>query len=172
MKIIESDRVYLRHILKEDVNKQYLGWMKDPDVTLYLQSQVLGIADLQEYVDGCINSEKVLMFAVVAKDSDIHIGNVKLDLDDRNKRATFGIMIGNKAYWNKGYGTETTKLTLEYCINILHYRRINLTVNSHNKSAIKIYKKLGFIEEGIFRKALLFRGNFVDEYFMTYKNYE
>ena len=32
------------------------------------------------------------------------------NLDQRNRSSEFGIMIGDKSYWNKGYGTEAVRL--------------------------------------------------------------
>lgn len=78
-----------------------------------------------------------------------------MDLDQVNRTAEVGIFIGNKEYWNKGYGEEALRLLLDYAFRFLNLRSIMLTVYAFNKCAYNCYKKVGFKEIGVRRKALL-----------------
>ncbi|MCY6369704.1 GNAT family N-acetyltransferase [Clostridium ganghwense] len=44
--------------------------------------------------------------------------------------------------------------------------RLELTVITHNESAIHLYKKMGFKIEGTKEKSLIVNGQYVDEYYM------
>lgn len=57
--------------------------------------------------------------------------------------------------WGRGYGSEATKLMLEYGFKNLKLHRIQLIVLDLNERAQQVYRKMGFVEEGIQREALL-----------------
>jgi putative acetyltransferase len=45
--------------------------------------------------------------------------------------------------------------------------RVELTVFADNERAIALYKKLGFVEEGLKKKAAIRNGQYEDEYLMA-----
>jgi len=65
----------------------------------------------------------------------------------------------------KGVGTKLFKQLISWAKDN-DITRLELTVMVHNKRAINLYKKIGFVIEGIKKKSLLIDGNYVDEYFM------
>ena len=71
-------------------------------------------------------------------------------------------MIGDRAYWNKGYGREVVKLLLDYGFHYLGARRIALTTHARNERAIRCYKACGFVEEGRPRKVIWIEGEYID----------
>jgi len=73
-----------------------------------------------------------------------------------------GIAIGEKAYWNKGYGQDATKLLLDYGFNLLNLNNIMLGVFSFNERAVNCYRKVGFKEIGRRRQARIIGGKKFD----------
>lgn len=61
-------------------------------------------------------------------------------------------------------GTELMKNALA-CVSPAK-KIVILAVDSKNKSAINLYKKLGFVRYGLLKKASLVNGKFVDNYLM------
>ena len=53
-------------------------------------------------------------------------------------------MIGNKDFWDRGYGTEAVRLLLRFGFLTLNLNNIRLTVHSFNERAIRCYEKCGF----------------------------
>ncbi|MBN9390677.1 MAG: GNAT family N-acetyltransferase [Chloroflexi bacterium] len=95
------------------------------------------------------------LFAVFALENLDLIGNCGLrDIDFRQGTATFGISIFHKDYWGKGYGTEATRLTLDYGFRFLNLHNIYLRVTGFNERAQKAYLKAGFKEIGRRREAV------------------
>ena len=73
------------------------------------------------------------------------IGTVSLrDIDHANRTATFGILIGEREEWGKGYGTETTRLMLDYAFSVLGLNNVMLTVFSQNERGLRAYRRAGF----------------------------
>lgn len=57
-------------------------------------------------------------------------------------------------YWGQGFGQESIKLLLPFAFWVLNLHRLSLTVFSYNTRAIQLYKRLGFVQEGIARQAI------------------
>ena len=88
-------------------------------------------------------------------------------IDWRNGASEFGIQIGDKSYWDQGYGTEAVRLLVKHGFESLNLHRIFLRVLETNPRAIRSYEKAGFIHEGIQRQAEFRNGQYVDVLMMS-----
>lgn len=77
-----------------------------------------------------------------------------------------GIGIGERALWDKGFGTDAMMVLLSFGFRELNLRRIALTVSDFNQRAIRSYEKAGFVLEGKVRGAILREGQRSDMVFM------
>lgn len=77
-----------------------------------------------------------------------------------------GIIIGDKDYWNHGYGREAINLLLDYAFRYWNVHRVGLETSSANPRAIHCYAACGFIEEGRLRQAEWQNGQYVDTVLM------
>jgi len=87
-------------------------------------------------------------------------------IDAVGRSAEFGIEIGEKDCWGKGYGTETTILMLDYGFNVRGLHNIMLTTYSYNERAIRAYTRAGFREFGRRRECNRLGGRVYDEVYM------
>ena len=122
---------------------KYASWLNDPEVNKYLETKEVTKSDLIIYIDEKNKSKDALLLGIFCKTSGNHIGNIKLE-PIKNRTATMGIMLGDREYWGKGYGYQASKLLIKYAFNDMQIDCINLGVVSTHKTAIKLYKKLGF----------------------------
>lgn len=81
--------------------------------------------------------------------------------------AVVGIMIGDKDYWGKGYGTDAMKALMNFVFNNMNISKIRLNVFSFNTRAIKCYEKCGFKVEGVLKNELFKDGKYYDEIIMS-----
>ncbi|MDF2880380.1 MAG: acetyltransferase, ribosomal protein N-acetylase [Clostridiaceae bacterium] len=81
--------------------------------------------------------------------------------------ATVGIMIGDKDYWSKGYGTDAMKVLMKFIFEEMNINKIRLGVFSFNIRAKKCYEKCGFQVEGILKDELFKEGKYYDEIIMS-----
>lgn len=83
-------------------------------------------------------------FAVDTLDGK-HIGNCSLyNVSETKSEAELGIMIGNRDYWNKGYGTDTVTTLINHIFGQTNLNRIYLKTLESNIRAQKSFQKCGF----------------------------
>ncbi len=68
------------------------------------------------------------------------------------------------SHWGNGYATEVAKRLIRFGFEILNLHRIEAGVATENKRSIKVLEKAGMTIEGIRRKILPIRGDWVDNY--------
>jgi len=146
----------------------YLQWMNDPEVTRGLgRSGPFTLEEEERWYERAASDGRGVTFTIYEVASGEPIGTCGLhDLNHLNGRATFGIAIGDKRYWNRGYGTEATRLTLDYAFNILPLRNVMLSVYSFNPRAQRAYEKAGFRVIGRRRGSVFLAGRQYDEILM------
>jgi RimJ/RimL family protein N-acetyltransferase len=152
----------------EDTDIDALFTLKnDPSIQAMLGGFSTGYtkADLATWVEFHRNAKDEALFMIVdGRDGrDRAIGHVGLyKLNHRIRSAEFAIVIGDKTAWGKGLGRAMTRFALEYGFDELNLRRIYLEVLATNERAVKLYRSLGFVEEGRLRQATWKSGKYVD----------
>lgn len=166
---LKGDKIILRPIEVSDANQEYLSWVNDQTITSGLVTGYFpqNLDQLSNYIKSTLN-RGVVFLAICDKSTNQHIGNIKLDsIDWIARTAEIGILLGNKAFWGKGIGTEAFHLLTDYGFTGLNLNKIWLTVFSNNPSAIKLYQKLGFIEEGVLKHHIFKNGEYLDKIYMA-----
>jgi ribosomal-protein-alanine N-acetyltransferase len=155
--------VYLRPLELDDA-ATILPWFNDPEVTRLIQRyRPITLAEEQEFLQRLRSSETDLALGIALRESDQLIGATGLHhIDARNRHASFGISIGEKQHWGKGYGTEATGLMMRYAFQTLNLNRLWLHVYEYNARAIRVYEKLGFRVEGRLRQDTFREGRYWD----------
>lgn len=152
--ILESDRLLLKPLGITHHSQIYVYWMNDPEVNKFLESG--GDYSLEKLYNFLIEVEQsnILFWAIHLKDSNKHIGNIKIDpINAKHRYGEYGIMMGDRTEWGKGYAKEASVLVINFCFSEeIDLRKVNLGVHSKNTAAVELYKKIGFIEEGRFKK--------------------
>jgi ribosomal-protein-alanine N-acetyltransferase len=147
----------------EFANDRYLSWLNDPEVNKYLEvPKQNNLADLKKYVQGTIDSN-VLFWAIVKKDDGKHIGNIKIDpINTKHGYGEYGILMGDRNEWGKGFAKEASKAIVDFCFNSLNLRKVNLGVVAANKAAVHMYAKLNFVTEGVYRHHVKLENEYCD----------
>jgi diamine N-acetyltransferase len=157
--------------VRRDVLPTWLRWENDFEVTR-TDGGKMGVMTrerLEALVDETLKSadDGALRFLVYERATMRPVGTTNLDgIDRHHRKAEFGICIGEKECWGKGYGTEATRLTLDYAFTVLGLHSVHLAVAAYNRPAIRCYLKAGFRETGRRREALRLGERFHDEVVM------
>jgi len=92
-----------------------------------------------------------------------YVGEVVLnELDRHNLSCNLRIALIGARVFGKGYGTEAIELVLDHAFATTPLHRISLGVFAFNERARHVYKKIGFVEEGVERDCLLWDGEWHD----------
>jgi diamine N-acetyltransferase len=182
--MIIGERIRFRAVERDDL-PTFVRWLNDPDVRQgILIHHPFSQAEEENWYDGMIKhpiDEHVMGIEVrlpieqageiSAQRGEEHwklIGSLAFtNIDWRNRSSEFGIMIGEKTYWNQGYGTEAVCLLIKHGFNTLNLNRIFLHVFENNSRAIRAYEKAGFVHEGRERQAEFKDGRYIDVLLMS-----
>ena len=166
-----GNHIRLRAVEREDLPR-FVEWFNDPEVRHGLMVYLpMSQAEEERWYEHMLERPPLERpFAVDARADDAwaHIGGCSLmDTDARSRRAELGIVIGNKAYWDRGFGTDVMRTLLRYGFETLNLHRIYLRVFETNPRAIKVYQRVGFTEEGRLRESHYLQGRYVDTLMMS-----
>ena len=143
---LESDRLFFKPLSQKHLSLDYVNWLNDIEVNAYLETG--GNYTLQLLADFLKEQEQkdILFWAIHIKDSDKHIGNIKIDpINYERNSGEYGILIGDKANWGKGYANEASNRIIKHCFEQLQLTEITLGVIESNTKAVSMYHKIGFI---------------------------
>lgn len=92
-----------------------------------------------------IEVNKQIMFNIFLCASSEMIGLCSISTEnERSDEGEIEIIIGEKCNRNKGYGTETINLLIEFSKSRLHLKKLKLRVLNENARAIQSYLNAGF----------------------------
>jgi len=164
---ILGERIYVRPLTPEDASLEYCTWLNDPEVNYYLETRKATLEEVRAYIQKQIDNPNSIFFGIFDKGTDKHIGNIKLEpIDWGKKKTVFGILIGDKAYWGKGIGTEATKLAVDIAFGSLGMEEVELGVIGENKRAQRVFEKAGFRAVELQKKAMNHDGMLFDKIIM------
>lgn len=148
---IISPRLLLRCLEQDDASANYLAWLRDPDVTRYLEVRFAehSIESLRRYIVTVNDSDDTLLLGIFLREGEQHIGNVKLGpIHPIHRRADMGLLIGEKAEWGKGYASEAIVAVADYAFAQLGLAKLTAGCYGNNEGSWRAFLKAGFVEEG------------------------
>jgi ribosomal-protein-alanine N-acetyltransferase len=146
-----GNHVALRSLSVEDATEEYLGWMRDREVTQYLESRYAdhSIESIREFIELHRNRVDTLLVAIVERETGRHVGNVKVGpLSPHHGTADLGLLIGDRSVWGRGYGREAISLATELAFERLGARKLTASCYSGNSGSAAAFRRAGWIEEG------------------------
>lgn len=151
------------------LQKKYLEKLRqlrnDADTAYYLTSiiPVNEVAQLDWFKS--ISKDPTKLYMSILNKKNAFVGVVRMDEWDKvNRSIRIGIDIMPKMR-KKGIATTAYSLLLSYLFKSLSVHRIWLLVVSYNNAALRLYKKIGFKEEGRMRDAI-YRDNKFNDYIL------
>jgi len=145
--MIVGGKTKLREKRLADAADDYV-WQTDPKLA-ELDAAPLLIISFQQYLSSYASelrypSSTRYRFAIETLDGE-HIGNCTYyDINESRGEAELGIMIGNRNYWDKGYGVDAVTTLANYIFQRTKLNRIYLKTLVSNTRAQKCFAKCGF----------------------------
>lgn len=159
--------MHLRPITLNDT-ANIVRWRNSPSVLrFFLQRDPITAETHKKWIETMVDTGRVAQFIIV-DDGGRDVGSTYLrDIDRHNRKAEFGIFIGEDSARGQGLGTAACREILRHGFLELGLHRIMLRVLSTNAAAIRSYCKVGFREEGVLRDDAYFDGGFHDVLLMS-----
>jgi RimJ/RimL family protein N-acetyltransferase len=153
--ILTGSKVRLRPKSLQDAINDY-SWRKDSELCRLDATQTISSSFeefMKYYAEKPAYPSRACQFAVETFDGK-HIGNCSyFNIDEIRLEAELGIMIGDRAYWNQGYGADVIKTSVNHFFWEIGLKRIHLKTLDWNIRAHKCFEKCGFTACGHLSRA-------------------
>lgn len=168
--MIPGEKVRLRPIERDDLPR-FVEWFGDPEVRRHLALYLpFSLAQEERWFEGLLERlerQETVTLAIETTDG-MHIGNIGLhNINWKDRNAELGVVIGEKGYWDQGYGGDAIRTMLKLAFGEMNLHRVFLRVDADNNRGIRCYEKAGFQQEGTFRDAVFKTGTYYDQHVMS-----
>lgn len=167
--MFKGEKVLLREYREGDIQKA-TEMFNDAETRTYIGSGPFPASIWQEekFIKGQdFMSRDSYNYAIETLEDGEYIGGCGINKMNWTARvAEVGIMIGDKAYWGQGYGTDAMKVLIRIIFEYLNMNKISLYLFSYNKRAQASYEKCGFVVEGVLRQEQYAKGGYHDQIYM------
>lgn len=150
--------------LRAEDSATLLAWINDRELVV-LNAPFRPVTEAQhaEWFDAVQRRSDTVIVGIRLGPSGELIGTAQLhSIHPTNRCAELQIRIADPAHRGQGYGTAALRLLLDMAFLDLNLQRVQLHVFAHNVRAIGAYEKVGFVREGLLRRAAWIEGSYVD----------
>lgn len=167
---LKGPRVFLRSLVPATDIPLITSWINDGAVTyvMFYGQLPTTLPQVEKMILDQVAAPSNIVFMVCDNASQQPIGFAGLyDIHLTARKAEFRILIGEKDFWGKGYGTEVTQLLTYYGFDRLNMHRMYLGVTSENIGGVKAYEKAGYVREGQLRDDIYRNSRYYDSIKMS-----
>lgn len=152
----DGSRVTLRPMTEDDVTDRYIAWFRDDQVIEFLDSSHFEKQDTIEYLRHGLKTRTYFMYAIIDRATGVHIGNLKIGpINWKHRFSDLITVIGDHAYWGKGYATEAIRAGIALAFDEYDLRKLSAGISSDNIGSLKAYTRAGFEVEGMLKGQFL-----------------
>ncbi len=162
---LETERLYLRRVVKEDVNEIF-ALRSDQEVMKYIPRPLVkteedALAHIA-MIDEKINSNEGINWAITLKGNPKLIGIIgHYRIRPEHYRAEIGYMLLPE-YQGKGIISEAIKEVVNYGFNVIKLHSIEAIIAPENLASEKVLQKNGFVKEAHLKENEYYEGQFLD----------
>ena len=142
------------------ITDEYVSWLNNKTLMQFSEHRHKEhtLNSCYEYFNSFQNSENVL-YAVLDKNSGVHVGNINAYIDKYNSIADIGILIGKPG---QGYGLKAWNEMIYFLLNEEGVRKITAATMSVNELMIRIFEKSGMVYEYTKKDQVIYKAKPVD----------
>lgn len=171
---IQDTEISLRTLNQQHAFGRWWQWFNDKEVTRYMnKGHHQNTPEKQlDFLNKVKNSNQDCVLGIFYNKNKQHIGTTAIHnirYVDGIKKGNFGILIGEKLFWGKGYGTQAWKMMTNYAFNTLDLNVIETKIFSSNKSSLKVAHKVGFEYKQLIKNDVMKDGKMIDRIVLDLK---
>ncbi|MFA6308361.1 MAG: GNAT family protein [Clostridia bacterium] len=163
-------RLYLRAFEYDDLS--FINQLRNNDMLFDLtcgnKYYISSERDKKWIEDKISNNYNQIYLMVCTKEDDKPIGYICCnDVDYINRKAHWSGLLLNEDFLNKGYGTESSILLIEYLFYELGMNLIYGFVRTDHPASVKMLVKVGMQTDGILRDYVFKRNRYHDVFLVS-----
>lgn len=165
-KIWEKDGFLLRPAKAEDAEayfEQNYNPLEKEVARMTGCKEVFSREEVVSFFQKAVADDDYCFFLLIAPDGRIVGESVINEIDWEVRSANFRIAIFHQEERGRGIGRWMVEKTRDYAFEKLKLHRLDLDVYSFNERAARLYKSVGFHQEGILRDAVLDGDSYADD---------
>lgn len=161
---LKGKKTNLRPLRKSTDFELCLRWINDPEVWRYYGTYLPATErKVKELFDFLTHKPGQIALGIETLEGNLIGLMTLLKINDKDQTAISDTLIGEKEYWDKGYGTDAKMILLDYAFNTLNLRKINSSVASHNKRSLQYNLHCGYKIEVVRKRQIFHLGKYKDE---------
>ena len=166
---IHTTRLRLEAFSETHLGEQVVAWLNDPEVVRYSDQRHRQhtIDTSRAYLESFAGSPNCYWAVIAREIPEIMIGTVTAYVDENNSVADVGLLLGEKGYWNNGYGSEIFLAVVDWLFSRRKMRKITAGTMAVNAGMLGVMRKVGMREEGRRARYYLLDGREVDMVYAT-----
>jgi UDP-4-amino-4,6-dideoxy-N-acetyl-beta-L-altrosamine N-acetyltransferase len=161
--VIKGEQIYLRPITVEDTDLAVKWRNKKAVVDNFIYRKPVTRQDHLNWLENKVFKGLVHQFIICRNTDGFPMGSIYLqNFEEENKKAEWGIYIGEEQAYGKGVGTEAARLVLKYAFEDLGMHKVVSRVLAFNKASIRMNEKAGYVREAYLKDELFIDGKYED----------
>ncbi len=143
-------RVSIRLFTARDISDDYISWLNDSEVMKF-SNQRFSSHNRETCEDffNSIQSLDAIFLIIIFQENKEAVGTMTVYFSRSHQTADIGIMLGNKAFWDIGLGTEVLDGVMEFLFKKVGVRKVTSGTLSCNKGMIRVCEKVGMVPDGV-----------------------
>lgn len=164
--MIFGSRIRLRALEREDLESLF-RWWNDPELWTLIGSpkRISGREEVEAWFEAELDktSSAEGRTYVIDDEEGTPVGTAWFgSYEATDRQATVGLYLGEDTRRGQGLGSDAMRTLVDYLCDELGLHKLRLYVAVDNTPAHKLYRRLGFLEEGRLREHRFYGGKFHD----------
>lgn len=162
---IYGEKILLRAMEPEDM-EMYREMVNDPEIERMIGGWSFPVSSVEQrqWYERAVTDKRNLRFTIELPGEGA-VGMVNLvDIDWRYRSGFHGMKLRSGAPKRQGIGTDAVMTLMYYAFEELQFVRLDGSWGEYNKKSLELYKKCGWIVEGVKEKAIFRSGRYYSLY--------
>lgn len=147
---IVGRRIVLDQFCQEDISDDYVGWLNDKEVVKYSNQRFRhhDLKTCESYRKSFLESDNLFLSVRLLHTNEM-IGTMTVYISPHHQTGDVGMMIGRRAQWGKGYGSEAWDLLLRYLLQDRSLRKVTAGTLRCNIGMVTVIERSGMELEAV-----------------------
>lgn len=161
---LRSARLVIVPFQERHLSERYVGWLNDRELMRFSEQRhkVHSFASCRAYWQSFSGTVHYFWAIEEVAEGLGHIGNINAYVDEWNKLADMGIMIGEVQAQGKGLGLEAWQAVIGFLFSGVGLRKISAGAMAENIAMLKLMKRSGMVADGVRKRHYLLDGKEMD----------